>query len=314
MSLASTKFLSVLGCLSLLSLHSCDFPAKVEEQASQPDAGVTSVASLSGRVVKYLDADRHVLSSEKQAVYCRSAFYSNDSIVVDSLVQDFKTDGSLVFEGHLSAEDPDVYVGECMWYNRQGLVEKHRYDGKDNSIHVHHKRYYRNGVLFSESHYLDSLIIWSKAYYQSSALKESCNYAAGKMDGAQKAYYENGRLMSVTSWNKGVLSGSYKEYYSNGRQKVVGRYKDNVKVGTWRYFDEQGGSVSYCYSAHTDNAVKEYEMVWNECVNYQNILYSNNIPPYSVAHTSMSLQELKELRQSLVNQIEGNGLSNSYRR
>ncbi len=107
-------------------------------------------------------------------------------------------------------------TAEITGYYANGAVSR-KIDFAGGDFHGNYLKYFSNGNLEEESHYI-----------------------AGIQYGEQKSYYEDGTPRLTCSYLNDELHGSYRKYHPNGTLSEEAEFVCGEPVGAYRYFDASG--------------------------------------------------------------------------
>jgi antitoxin component YwqK of YwqJK toxin-antitoxin module len=106
------------------------------------------------------------------------------------------------------------------------------------------KEYYDNGILKSETPYLEGIkhgVV--KEYYKSGTIQSETTYSNRLLNGPAKKYDENGKLTIETPWVDGKITGVVKHYYPNGVVQSETFFSENYQVGDPTLYDVDGHKI-----------------------------------------------------------------------
>ncbi len=270
-----------------------------------------------GHIRKYFDNDWNVVHYKSKAIYYRDAYYVNGKICPDSIARDYWISGFPQFEGFIASEEPDILIGDGIWYYPDGSIEMRQFRDKQGRIQGKMTKYHPNGKVKEETYYKDGIPIGKyTCYHENGKKKQTGEYKDGKQHGTQYEYFENGKVQYQYTLSYGRLDGAAREYYENGRIKSKGTYSNGSKTGVWYYYDEMGQVSKIDHDAviyqnqqrmsYTNNYRKKdsYQDLWDECEYYQDLLYENDISPNNELDYPMDYHELEDLRDELESQLQ----------
>ena len=103
-------------------------------------------------------------------------------------------------------------------YKGENIIER----GIESNTDTDHFQYCRkkfhydnDGILFSESIYLDENNTRVRKFYKNGKIKDISLYRYNKLHGERHEYYECGRLKSFEFYFKGKKEGNCKYFYQN---------------------------------------------------------------------------------------------------
>ena len=108
------------------------------------------------------------------------------------------------------------------------------------------RSYYENGILLSESPYVNDEINGVKRWYHSNGnLELELPHVANELNGLCKKYYKNGKLKVEASYLGLKNTDSYKEYYENRQlMKSINYTKLGEKIGVSKFYYQSGNIKS----------------------------------------------------------------------
>lgn len=215
------------------------------------------------KTIKYFDSEWQFCSKE-QAAYYREIEYDNDGKPM-GFVRDFFVSGKLQWEGHLSADSPEIYEGICTWYYENGRIaerafyiagkvegEFHSYyeNGKDKEIYFcnhgilngNGRSYYEDGALYSTYTYKNNLLEGTVINYfeDGKTINQQCIYADGQLNGKCIIYYQNGKPQISCNYVDSIVTGQKLSYYESGNVQSNEMFMYGKLMGVSLYYYESG--------------------------------------------------------------------------
>jgi len=215
------------------------------------------------KTIKYFNSEWQ-LCSKDEAAYYREIEYDNDG-KPQGFVRDFFMSGKLQWEGHLSADSPEIYEGNCAWYYENGLVaekayyiagkvdgEFHSYyeNGKDKEIYFCNRgilngngsSYYENGALYSTFTYKNNVLEGTVIDYfeDGKTISQQCVYVDGQLNGKCVVNYQNGKPQSISNYVDSIVTGQKLSYYESGIVQSNEMFMYGKLMGVSLYYYESG--------------------------------------------------------------------------
>jgi antitoxin component YwqK of YwqJK toxin-antitoxin module len=157
----------------------------------------------------------------------------------DSTVNTYHPNGNVETAYHVDKDS--LKHGPFIRYFENGQIaeESHFIHGKQDGQRV---LYYPNGQKESEGTYVDGELHGEKrVYYDSGELMISSNYEHSEVVGIFKKYYKNGNLLEEVTFENDLENGPFKEYYEDGTIKWKGQYLNgDNEFGIIEHYNEAG--------------------------------------------------------------------------
>ena len=93
--------------------------------------------------------------------------------------------------------------------------------------------------MFAEETYENGKLVYERKYYPDGKIKSDLHYLDDKLHVKRKDYYETGELESEGVYKDNEPTGINKEYYKNGKLKTEWYYKEG-NVVRCKAFNEDG--------------------------------------------------------------------------
>lgn len=239
---------------------------EIEEEENEVEEEDDIYSNFTGHRRKYFDGNWYEVKDSSIASYYRELYCVDGKICADSLTKDYYISGELQFEGHIKSENPDVLIGECVWYHKNGKIEStvtndnnglsqgeylsYYEDGSpeyvkyyvDNKLDGRFIQYHPNGKIGYESFYKNGKQEGKTTiYFDDGSPNLSQTYANGILDGYDMSYYPNGKIEYIFHYKNGLKNGEYSYYYENGIKKATGTFVNGSLEGVAKRYNMKGG-------------------------------------------------------------------------